>query len=432
VPRALRAEPFGRYQLLHRIAVGGTAEVFLAFDASRRHGHELLVIKRLRDRFCDDQRYVSMFIDEKRVFSRLSHPNIIRLLEYGREGQHYFLALEHVWGESVAALATLCRRRRLRFPAGAAIYICAEIADALEHAHTLRNAQGEPSPVIHRDVTLGNVVISYDGAVKVLDYGIAKAEGRLTQTCAGQIKGTLSYITPEQIKGYPVGAFTDTYQLGVFLYKLLVGREPFAGDSEYGRIESIAHGRLAPPSACAPGFPPALEQLLLRALARAPERRFATAAELSAALREQLGPGIENGPARLAEIVAYITADRRQQQEAFVRQLLAGMEVDATAARCLRWGKEEDAALDVELAGRDRIDLWLRPSAVGDRMEDRVFRRQGQTTEAITEIESPIGVSRHARSAAPDIAASAAVADDPLDPTISRVFASSRPGPRPS
>jgi len=363
---ARRSQPFGRFTLLHRIAVGGSAEVFLAHDPSRRHGCELLVVKRLRDTLCGEQRFTSMFIDEKRVISRLEHPNIVRLLEYGREGLHYFLVLEHVWGESVAALAKLCRRRHLRFPAGAALYIGAKVAEALDYAHSLINAKGAPSPIIHRDVTLGNVAISYEGDIKVLDFGIAKAEGRLTQTCAGQIKGTLSYLSPEQLRQEPVGQRTDIYQLGIFLYKLLVGFEPYQAASEADLIDAVGRGELIAPSKRVPGFPLALERVLLKALAYYPEQRFTSAAELGEALRTLLGPTYLDGRPRLAGIMAYVTGDRRQRQESFIKRLVAGLEVDGVEPDLLRWSKEEiPTDLDVELAtGDDTSGRWASPTDV--------------------------------------------------------------------
>jgi len=366
-----KPEPFGRFVLLHHIATGGTAEIYLAQAPADR----LLVIKRLREERHRNKRYIALFIDEKRVMSRLDHPNITRMLEYGKVDDRYYIALEHVWGETAATLVTLCAQQRLRFPAGAALYIGAQVAEALDYAHTLRDEHGAPSPVIHRDVTLGNVMLSYEGDVKILDFGIAKAAGRVSRTLLGQVKGTLFYLAPEQVNGEEIGPHTDVYQLGVFLYKTLVGREPFAGDSELQIMEAIAKGQVIPPSTHGRAFPERVERVILRAMARAPDERFSSAGALGAELRKLIGSAYGEGRARLARMVASLTGDRRALQQAYVKQLRAGLVVDGQALDLFRWSGEEESPtnLEAELTAAERPDVKRQRATGGPTRRERTL-----------------------------------------------------------
>lgn len=340
--RSHETESFGDYILLHRIAVGGMAEVFLA---QRRTGDdgELVVIKRLHAEMCSKPDFVAMFHDEQRLISRLAHPNIIRVYEFGQVGERYYIAMEQVWGESLATLSSQCNRRGLPFPFAAALYICAETAAALAHAHQLHDEQGRPTPVIHRDVTLGNVMVGYDGAVRVLDFGIAKAEDREAQTRVGQIKGTLAYLAPEQVLGGEAGPYTDVYQLGVLLYKVLVGREPFSGKTELQVMEQIVRGQVIPPRSVIPDFPPVIQGMLRRAMATKPPARFADMAEFERVLRAFLGTGFNEPKDRLRRIVATITQDRELRQRAFIHKLRQGVIPDPQETETLlSWSKEQE------------------------------------------------------------------------------------------
>ena len=346
-------ERFGRYVLLHRIAMGGMAEIFLALPSGKKDEKDLLVIKRIREDLCTDETFTEMFIDEARVVSRLNHPNIIKMHEFGEVEGVYFIALEHVWGESLRTLTLLCTKAQMRFPMGAALYIGIETAKALDYAHHNRDSSGEISPVIHRDVTLGNVVISYDGDIKVLDFGIAKAKGRMSQTRAGQVKGTLAYLAPEQLAGGEMGPPTDIYQLGVLMYQTLVGRLPVQAESEGAMMGAIVAGNIVKPSDAVAGFPPKIEQVLLKAMARKPDQRFASAADFAGALSELLrGTSYEGGRERVAHMVTNITGDRKHRQMGMIKELLHGAAFDDESTDLFRWAAVDDApqTLNVELS----------------------------------------------------------------------------------
>lgn len=316
----------GPYYLLHRLAVGGMAEVFLAHNPEASKEQQIVVVKQIRDDLTNNQEFVDMFIDEERVISSLHHPNIVQLHGFGEEKGRYYLVLEYVWGESLALLTSLCMEQKVRFPASAAIYIASEVAAALEHAHQHRDSMGFPSPVIHRDVTLGNVVVSYTGEVKILDFGIAKAKGRLAETRAGHVKGTLGYLAPEQILGLPVGPWTDIYQLGVLLYHAVVGRAPLTATRDVDLMALITKGHIPRPTKIIPGFPPLLERVIMRALAKDPEDRYPSAAAFYEVLRHLVAPVLPKAAASLGRLMLRITGDRHERQQAFIQALFDGQQ----------------------------------------------------------------------------------------------------------
>jgi len=363
-------ERFGRYHLLHRIAVGGMAEIFIASDPEAALADQLLVVKRIRSDISNDQNFVKMFLDEAKVFQRLSHPNIVRMRDFGEVDGRYYLALEYVWGESLAVLLHLCELLPAQFPVGAALYIGAETAKALHHAHTLRTADGDPWPVIHRDVTLGNVVISYRGEVKLLDFGIAMAKERLARTEVGNVKGTLVYLAPEQIFQDEVGPYTDIYQLGVLLYKTLVGREPVEAESEAKIVAAIAGGKITPPSAVLPGFPAQVEEIILKAMAFSPAQRYPTAEALHRDLTAVLGAHVRLGKQRLASLVASITGDRLQKQMGYINDLLQGAGAAQEQSDLLRWvaTANEPRKVSVELSDVLDVASLMREPTVTDKI----------------------------------------------------------------
>jgi tRNA A-37 threonylcarbamoyl transferase component Bud32 len=277
----------GRYRLLRHLATGGMAEIWLAsIEERRRNDPAHAVIKVIAPERARDRQFVQMFLDEARVAATLHHQNIATLYEVGFENDTYFHAMEYVHGENVRAAIERSIIVRKPTPLAAAIVVARSIAAALHYAHERRGATGEPLDIVHRDVTPSNIMIGWDGAVKLVDFGVALAAGRAQQTRTGVVKGKLAYMSPEQCRGMKADRRTDVFALGVVLYELSLQKRAFRGDSEYQTMERIVRGDLMPPRQVKPDYPPALEQIVLRAMATDLKERYATAAEMGAALAE--------------------------------------------------------------------------------------------------------------------------------------------------
>jgi serine/threonine protein kinase len=235
---------FGKYVLLDRLAVGGMAEIFLARQEGMEGFEKTVVIKRIRPHLSKQKSFVDMFLDEARLAAQLSHPNIVQIHELGQVGDSYFIAMEYVFGRDMARIIPKAERMGIAFPHVYALQIASEICEALYYAHQRSDAWGNPLHIVHRDVTPENVFVSFDGAVKILDFGIAKARGQTGQTTAGEIKGKLSYMSPEQALANPLDCRSDIFTLGVVLYEWLTGFRLFTGDSEVAVLRSISEGKI--------------------------------------------------------------------------------------------------------------------------------------------------------------------------------------------
>lgn len=331
-----------RYRLQDRIASGGMGSVYGAVD--ERLGRRVAV-KLLRAELAEDDRFVERFRREARAAAALAHPNIASVFDYGEDDGRRFIVMELVDGGE--DLARLLAREGALAPARAAA-ICAQMCDALAHAHQ--------RGVIHRDVKPANVIVGEDDHVKVTDFGIARAAGDSTLTATGTVLGTAQYISPEQASGKPVTARSDIYAAGVVLYEMLAGEPPFTGDTPVAIALRHMSEDVPRPGSTNPAVPRALDDVVARATARDPERRFASAAEMAAALRAATGAG-ERGTAPLvvgpptrplgAETWPLPVAPRRAARLALVAlALLAAAALALAALRALgaRPGGEGRAA----------------------------------------------------------------------------------------
>ncbi|HVT61062.1 MAG TPA: TonB family protein [Thermoanaerobaculia bacterium] len=273
-------ERFGQYTLLEKIAVGGMAEVWKARMRGVEGFQKTVAIKKILPYMTDNSEFVTMFIDEAKLAAQLSHPNIIHIYDLGKIGRDFFIAMEYVEGKDLRSLLNAARQHGVPLPLGLALLIAMRLASALDYAHRKRDFEGKEMGLVHRDVSPQNVLLSYDGDVKLCDFGIAKAVSKVNQTQAGALKGKLQYMSPEQAYGNPVDARTDIYSLGLVLFEMLTGERFFAGDTEISVLESVRQGKVRSPRQVDASVPPEVEEIVMRALATQPEGRFQSAGEM--------------------------------------------------------------------------------------------------------------------------------------------------------
>ena len=274
-------EQFGKYKLLRRIGVGGMAEVFLAQTTVAQGLNKQLVIKKIHPAFARSRQFVSMFVDEAKIALSLNHPNIVQVFDFGAVGETFFLAMEYVEGMDVLRLMQEASRQKSDFPLGLCSYIIQQVAKGLDYAHRKTDEFGEPLGIVHRDISQQNILVSWDGAVKIVDFGIARA--RDVHEEAGVIKGKYAYMSPEQARGELVDRRSDVFSAGVVLFELVCGRPLFPGKGKKV-LEKVKAGAIARPRYLKPDLPRELEQAMLRALTFYRDDRFQTARDLQGAL----------------------------------------------------------------------------------------------------------------------------------------------------
>jgi eukaryotic-like serine/threonine-protein kinase len=294
--------PFGPYLLLKRVAVGGMAELFLAKDT--RDG-KVVVLKRILPYLAEQPEFVKMFLDEARIVSQLHHPNIVELRELGSLENNLFIAMEWVEGTDLRKLVVEANERDERMPLNLAVYVVSRLCAGLDYAHQRRGTDGQPLGIVHRDVSPQNVMVSYTGEVKLVDFGIAKASTIATRSNPGIIKGKFLYLAPEQVKQEEVDHRADLFAVGIVLYELTCGRSPFARSSSEAVIYAIRKEPPVVPRKVVPNYPPGLESLVLRLLEKDPDLRFQSGQEVRLALEGFLS-GASSRRIGQAELKAYM------------------------------------------------------------------------------------------------------------------------------
>ncbi|WNG42729.1 protein kinase [Archangium minus] len=280
-------ERIGRYQVLAQLSVGGMAEVFLGFTSGPGGFRKYVALKRILPDARGDEQFEQMFLDEARITAALNHPNIGQVFELGRDGEGLFLAMEFIAGQNLNQLATVCRRRGLTQPPGLSLSVVRDVCLALHYAHCFTTPGGKPFPVIHRDVSQKNVMVTYDGEVKLLDFGIAKARDGVVRTQVGMVKGTTGYMSPEQVRGEPLDGRSDLFAAGVMLHEMLSGERLFAAETERQEMELILSAPIPPPKV--QGLPPEVSAVVLKALARNREDRYPNGREMARAIEAAAG-----------------------------------------------------------------------------------------------------------------------------------------------
>ncbi len=295
---------FGRYTLVKKLATGGMAEIWLARQRGLAGFNRFVVIKKILSHLSEQETFVKMFLDEARMSAQLNHPNIVQIYDLGRESDSYYIAMEFISGENLAAIAWRGMKRGRPYPPPFAARVIADACKALHYAHHLKGSDGQPLEIVHRDISPQNLLVTYEGEVKVVDFGIAKAKSKSEHTKTGMLKGKFSYMSPEQCLGAPIDMRSDIFALGILLYELCTGKRLFKHESELMILEMITKRSVVPPSQVAAGISPRLEDIIMQALEKDTAMRFQTAQAMQIALEEYLRD--ENHQATNPDIAQYM------------------------------------------------------------------------------------------------------------------------------
>ena len=319
----------GKYRLIAVLGRGGMACVHLAVMHGPSGFNKLVVLKQIHPEYAEDPEVLGMFLDEARLAARLSHPNVVQTNEVGQDGERHFMAMEYLDGQPLnRILHRLSTRGGL--PLAMHLQIIVDLLGGLHHAHELADYDGSPLGVVHRDINPQNIFVTYDGVVKVVDFGVAKARSSVVQTGFGIVKGKISYMAPEQVRSEPVDRRADLFAVGVMLWEAVTHTRPWKGVTELAVMKSLIHGEFPPVRAAAPDVPEVLAAIITKALAPNREDRYATAAELQASLEAYLEATGERVQAReVSKLVSSLFAADRVALKAVVQ---AQLRADSTAA----------------------------------------------------------------------------------------------------
>lgn len=322
-------EQFGKYQLRERIAVGGMAEVFDAILPGRAGFERRVAIKRILPQFSADESFLSMFVDEAKIAVQLSHSNIAQILELGCVDGAYFIAMEFVEGRDLRFIGKRLRKREERMPVPVACYLVMQVAEALAFAHEATGRDGQPLSVTHRDLSPHNVMVTDEGGVKVIDFGLAKAMGRATQTRKGVLKGKLAYMSPEQSLGRDVDPRSDLFSLGACFYEMLTGERLFMRATQVATVTAVRESTPPPIRSIVSEMPFELEAIVTRCLAKDPDGRYQSAQELHDAVQGFVyHQGCVVGRRQIAEWLEHIVSSEDASGSLVASALSSGMTHD--------------------------------------------------------------------------------------------------------
>jgi eukaryotic-like serine/threonine-protein kinase len=279
----------GRYELLLPVAQGGMATVWAARQKGSRGFQKTVAIKTMLPALSDDPQFEQMFLDEAALAARIHHPNVAEILDLGEQEEILYLVMEWIDGEALSVISKAARKADVQLPMRVGLRILAQACAGLQAAHELRDDGEEPLQLVHRDVSPQNILVTYDGVVKLVDFGVAKAVGRAGgETTAGQLKGKVPYMSPEQARGGHVDRRTDIFAMGIVLYRLTTGLHPFMGENDLVTMRNIITRPVLPPRVKNPQYSAELEHIVLKCLQKEPDRRYASMLELQTAIERAL------------------------------------------------------------------------------------------------------------------------------------------------
>jgi len=274
----------GRFQILKRIAVGGMADIYLACERTTHGIERMVVIKRMLPHLSNDADFVEMFLQEARVTARINHPNVVQIYDLTDDGELPYIAMEYIDGVTLRELATAASRAQIDIPAAVAIHLVMQACAGAQALHELKQPSGSPYGLVHRDLSPHNLMVTAEGHIKLLDFGIAKATATMDKTRTGMLKGKVTYMSPEQCQEKDLDRRSDIYTLGIVLWELLSGARLFQRQNELASLHAIISGSMLDLYDFRPECPKALHRVVVRALSTDATHRFSTADEMRRAL----------------------------------------------------------------------------------------------------------------------------------------------------
>ncbi len=359
---ALLGKRLGKYEILALLALGGTAEIYLARIGGAAGFEKYVVVKCLHDHLADDQEFVKMFLDEARLAAHLDHSNIVQTMELGEHEDRYYMVMEFLAGLSLAMIVRRAGERLAggRLPVPMSLNILAQACAGLHYAHE-KAQNGKALNIVHRDISPQNLVISFEGVVKVVDFGIAKAELRETKTRSGTIKGKFAYMSPEQCVATNVDRRTDVFALGVIAHELLTGRRLFKKPSPYETYQAVIECNVEPPSKLNVELDPALDPIIMKAIAKDKENRYPTAEAFGDALLGYLHHrGKGSGPGDVSRFFDANFGQEIEEHGARMRELISGRELQSVDTGVGSWEAEEED----DKKRNETVDLGAKDSAL--------------------------------------------------------------------
>lgn len=338
----------GRYEVAGRLATGGMGEILLARMRGPGGFERAVVIKRILPHLADHESAVRMFLDEARIVAGIRHPNVIQVHELIHDQSNLCIVMEYLEGESLSGVMRRMQTRGKMLDARLCAHVVSELAAGLHAAHELRDADGNPGGLVHRDVSPQNTFITYDGIVKILDFGIAYFHARRTKTETGTLRGKFEYMSPEQCLAKSLDRRSDVFALGVVLYELTTGHRLFRRKNQLLTLRAIVEETVMAPTQVVPGYPRPLEEIVMRALAKDPDERYQSAAEMRRDLVQAAHSASGALPDEaLASLMGDLFRERREEKRAMLTRLRAGDTVDSVP--------EPEVDEDVELPTMDEL-----------------------------------------------------------------------------
>jgi serine/threonine protein kinase/CheY-like chemotaxis protein len=376
-------EEYGNYFLLEKIAVGGMAELFKAQQRGVQGFQKIVAIKRILPHFSDNEDFVTMFIDEAKLAAQLTHPNIVQIFDLGKAGTSYYIAMEYVNGRDLRTLLRKVREYGTAIPEQVAAFIVMKVAAALDYAHRKRGFDDRELKLVHRDISPQNVILSTEGAVKLVDFGIAKAASKASHTVAGALKGKLLYMSPEQATGQPLDNRSDLYSLGLVLFELLTGERCFQADSELGVLEKVRLGRISDLTMMNPNVSREIAAIVSRSLQKGVDHRYPSARFMERDLRDYLQR--QGTPITEHDVAEYMTTLLKGSKEEL--EILVSAKFPMPLQTSLSSGThrvlaEQRAMTESRLSGENRV--------LTDETSALTAAQRGPSSRDETAIASPL------------------------------------------